>query len=288
MLVVSDIGVDLEDMEKLHNSALQLKDVSLDSIELLDTSSTLTIAGEGNALLKAGGEAIVRGIASKLKYISISLEASRGSNSFHISSRLARWIVYAGQKYPCLETLIVRLDDYMDNNYMGDRTLEGPLRKAVEHMPNLGVCQMRFFAVTSNILKAMDNNGTEVEDIELCVINEDDLINQLRSLKRPHQDQHISSLSIMCVEESFMGDVLRGPSTSLDQQYSKLVTLYIHATFSSHTLLVDVLENVPPTLELIEFRSVRFEETVERRSESVINSRLKKLDLEVAWSEEET
>lgn len=150
-------------------------------------------------------------------------------------------------------------------------------------MPNLKSYQMDFSAITP---KAMDNNDIKLDKIQVCAEDENDLISQLRVLKRSNQTQHISSLSILCVVECFTSGVFRCPNTSLDNNYIKLVKLHINATYSSQRVLVDILKNVPLTLESIEFSSVNFDDFQERTMTSVSNSRVKELNLTLAWDKE--
>lgn len=259
VLKVSYIKIDLDDMETLHNGALELEKISFGSIELVDTSSILNVARGNNLLLKAGGEPFVHKTASKLEGLSITLVADKTlDNSDRISNNLAKWIVYAGQKYPSIERLLIAPNNSTYNLYVGDRSLGDPLTKATSHMPNLKIYQMGFSNVIPNILRALDDNGVELDTIELSVTSEKDLINQIGSFKCSHQKQHVSTISILCVESYFTDDAFRLSSSSLDNHYTKLVNLEIEATASSYTVLVDILENAPATLESVDFNSVTF------------------------------
>lgn len=121
VLKVSYIKIDLDDMETLHNGALELEKISFGSIELVDTSSILNVARGNNLLLKAGGEPFVHKTASKLEGLSITLVADKTlDNSDRISNNLAKWIVYAGQKYPSIERLLIAPNNSTYNLYVGD------------------------------------------------------------------------------------------------------------------------------------------------------------------------
>lgn len=161
VLTLAYVSIDLEDMEKLHKSAPDLKELGLLSVELMESPSALIDAGDGSILLTAGGELFVQATASKLKDISMVLKEGVKYND-DLTNILTRWIVCFGQKYPSIETLTMNIKD----TYIANNRLEDSLAKAVAHMPNLKYYRMGLSDVTSNILKVMDTNDIELNDLE--------------------------------------------------------------------------------------------------------------------------
>lgn len=74
----------------------------------MDTPSILTIEEEEGILLKKDGEPFVNSAAILLKHFQFHLLKSETENTDRrISNNLSKWITYAGQKYPCLEALLI-------------------------------------------------------------------------------------------------------------------------------------------------------------------------------------
>lgn len=113
-----------------------------------------------------------------------------------------------------------------------------------------------------------------------------DLTSQLESLKHSQQKKHITSMRISCLDDIFTGDEFRLSNTSLDSQFTKLADLCIDCLDgSSHMVLLDILENVPPTLESIQFNSISFDDMEERKPIPVYDSNIKELYLADAYDE---
>lgn len=178
-------------MEKLHSCTPNLEDISFDEARFMDTPTS--------ALNIAGGEPFVNDTTSKLKDIHIIFVETTMDN-------IARLIVYFGQKYASLENLYLTPGYNMADGFSADKILEDPLTKAVVHMSNLKTYRIGHVSLTPDILKAMDSNGIKLDKIDLYVENEDDLKSQLEILKRSYQAQHLSSIYIVCDDETFDGN----------------------------------------------------------------------------------
>lgn len=200
---------------------------------------------------------------------------------------LARWIVYTGHKYPCIESLFLGSSNCMSfGDFAADDRLEDPLAKAAAQTPDLKSYQVGFSSLTPNIIKAMDDNGIKLDTIEMCVYDENYLNQQLRLLKRSHQSENVSTMSILYRWGCFSGDLFWVRNTSLDNHYEKLVNLTIKAAYSDLTVLLDILENAPPTLESVDFASIVFSSLLERPSRAVLCPKLKELILRADLEEE--
>lgn len=81
-------------------------------------------------------------------------------------------------------------------------------------------------------------------------------------------------------------DHFRRQETSLDSSFDRLVSIHVKYNSNIYTVLIDLLENVPPTLQYIQFDSLRFDRHDDTElSISVGTSRVKELDLVAFWND---
>lgn len=85
------------------------------------------------------------------------------------------------------------------------------------------------------------------------------------------------------MDASFNDAIFQLPNTSLDDQYTTLVSISVNSEYSDYMVLVDILESALPTLESILLNSIILGDSGGRMPKSVHNSRVKNLDLVAGW-----